>query len=568
MLRGLALLALAVGDERIQNGGFDAKPTDADPLPGWTIELGATNGAREPLSRVDLDRQERHGGKTALLLSGDTATRGWSIVKQPVEVRPGGTYRLSAWTRTAGVKPNGFGLDNCYVGLFLFDATDRVVGRELAFPAKPDAPWTRQELSLVAPATVRRASVFVFLSMLGELWVDDVALEIEGGEPLPEPEVVFAEGFEKAKRLSSAWKQEVGATNGTGGKDSVVEVDADVGSEGSPRSLRLAGDDATLRWKHPTLLFAAEPGEIYRWSALVRAEDVRPEGPQFRNLHVNLAFLDAKDEMLGKARFGALEPGTFDWTQLAVEAIAPEGAKKVRAGLFLSMSGDAWFDALELTRERGAPPPYSDWETVEREGVVLRYAPGHPRASEMKSYAVRLEQSRRATCDALEVEFADPITVFLYRDLDEGRLLTGGALDFADPENRRVHQRWESTIGHEMVHVIAHNTLEYAGTGLLGEGIAVWLNGQPPQRHHGRAAELLRAGELPSVADLLGRFRELDQGYPAAGSFCGFLLEREGLATFKTLYPEKDPSARLEGLSGQRLEELEPDWHALLAKYR
>jgi hypothetical protein len=128
-----------------------------------------------------------------------------------------------------------------------------------------------------------------------------------------------------------------------------------------------------------------------------------------------------------------------------------------------------------------------------------------------------------------------------------------------------VHQQWNSYIGHEMVHVIAHNTLQYGQTGILGEGIAVWLNGQS-RSHHAAARDLLDQGQLPSVKDLLERFREVENSYPAAGSFCGFLLETFGLETFKQLYPLTDPSAKLQALQGKRFEELEDAWHELLKR--
>ena len=214
------------------------------------------------------------------------------------------------------------------------------------------------------------------------------------------------------------------------------------------------------------------------------------------------------------------------------------------------------------------PIPYGGWETIDRDEIVLRYAPDHPQARGMREYAVRLEQARAEICRRLDLEFEDPITVFVYKALDEGRALTGGSLDFADPENRRVHQRLESYIGHEMVHVIAHTQLGYSGTGILGEGIAVWLNGQSPARHHARSAELRAAGELPSVRDLVERFREQDAGYPAAGSFCGYLIDEHGLEVFKEIYPLDDPSERLRELVDVGFEDLEPGWHALLEKSR
>jgi hypothetical protein len=559
-------LALGLGDDGLENGGFEGKVGEDGAPAGWVLELGAQNGATTPESSVALDRKEKHGGKASLCFSGDGATRGWRILKQAVEVRPGGTYTLEAWTRTQGVKPNGFGLDNCYVGLFFFDADGGLVGRQLAFPTRPDSAWTKHTVTLIAPAATRKAYVYGFLSMLGSLWLDDLALSIEGGEALPAPERVFREDFAGVKRLPSEWKSTIGATNGEQGDDSSVALDAAVGAPDSPTSLRLSGNASTVRWTHLARDVPAKPGEIYRWSGLVRSADVHREGNQFANLHLNLAFLDAKGEALGPARFGSVEPGTHDWTPVEVVGVAPEGAKKARAGVFLSMTGDAWFDDLELTRENGGPPPYSDWITLEGKGVTLRHPPSHPHAAEMKAKLAELEQSKRTTCRALEVEFPETITVFLYLDSDQGRLLTGADLDFADPAGRRVHQCWESYIGHEMVHVIAHNTLAYGKTGILGEGLAVWLNGAV-KNHHTAARELLEKHELPSMDDLVRGFREAKNAYPAAGSFCGFLIETYGLARFKELYPLDDPSARLAELEGKTFLDLEADWHAYLAKF-
>jgi hypothetical protein len=155
--------------------------------------------------------------------------------------------------------------------------------------------------------------------------------------------------------------------------------------------------------------------------------------------------------------------------------------------------------------------------------------------------------------------------VFLHTDTHEGRELTGADLDFADPKHRRVHQGWDSYIGHEMVHVIAHNTLQYGKTGILGEGIAVWLNGAV-KNHHSAARELLDEHELPTVSELVVNFRQAENSYPASGSFAGFLIETYGLDVFKETYPLEDPSARLKEWKGKSFEELEPDWHAHLAK--
>jgi hypothetical protein len=556
----LCLMLASGGGDALVNGGFETKAEAGERPSGWVFELGAQNGATTPESEVGLDAGEKHGGKAALRFHGEDATRGWLIAKQALEVRPGGKYSLTAWTKTEGVRSNGSGINNCYVGLFFFDAEQKLVGRELVAPKQPDQDWTKHELTITAAPNARTAYVYVFLSMIGTLWVDDFELQITGGEAVPAPVVVWHEDFAKAKRLGSEWKKKVGATNGTGGKDSLVEIDAATGSNGSPGSLLLSGDLDTLRWTHLSREFAAEPGDLFRWSGSVKSQDVRQEGVQFANLHLNLVFLDSKGKEIGGALFAQLQPGTHDWTALSAQGVAPEGTKKVAAGLFLSMSGRAWFDDLELTAEKGYPVPYGDWITLEGKGIVLRYAPDHPHANEMKAHLAALEQSKRTTCQALDVEFPEKITVFIYKDLEQGKQLTGAALDFADPEHRRVHQQWQSYIGHEMVHVIAHNTLQYGQTGILGEGLAVWLNGQL-RDHHGDAKKLLDEGKLPSVKDLIERFREVENSYPAAGSFCGFLLETYGLPVFKQLYPLADPSAKLKELEGKTFEELEPAWH-------
>jgi hypothetical protein len=90
---------------------------------------------------------------------------------------------------------------------------------------------------------------------------------------------------------------------------------------------------------------------------------------------------------------------------------------------------------------------------------------------------------------------------------------------------------------HELAHLY---TLQRWGAPAAGagsviwlvEGIGGWING--PCQGHGNAelaAGLLRDGRLPTVSDLVTRFRELpeDVGMPAASSLVEFIQMREGL---------------------------------------
>jgi hypothetical protein len=95
--------------------------------------------------------------------------------------------------------------------------------------------------------------------------------------------------------------------------------------------------------------------------------------------------------------------------------------------------------------------------------------------------------------------------------------------------------------------------------------IAVWLNGEPTQSHHERAAALLRGGKLPTMNALLKDFRGQEQGYAAAGSFCGWLLQSGGLEAFRRLYPISDPAAASLAVLKKPWATVDAEWRAYLA---
>ena len=570
MLQLIASLALALvpAEKLLVNGDFEARGNRKDPVPGWVVEYGATSGAETPASACEIDRGEKHSGKGSLHFEGNGSTRGWMIAKQALPVRPGGDYTVTGWTKTKGVTREGIQFDNCYLMLIFFDGAGEVAARRIAVPEQPSAPWTKQELRLTVPDRARTGWLYAFLSKTGELWVDDLALEIEGGDIVPDFQTVFREDFAKARSLPSKWKKEVGATNGTGGTSTQIAIDQEQGAPDSPRSLRLSGDLDTLEWYALRREFPAEPGEIFKLTAQVRAEDVRREGVQFANFHLHLFFVDRRGETLGTVQFVHPGTGSYDWKEVSVQAVAPLETKKVRAGIFLSMSGTVGIDDLHLESQPGGEPPYADFVELEKKGITLHYSSLDPAAKDAPGYLLALVAQKDRICRRLGVEWKEPIDVFVYESNERGRELTGGNLDFADPSGRKVHQQWNSYIAHEMVHVIAHNRLQHAQTGILGEGIAVWLNGQSDESHHRRAAALLGKGELPSVAALVSDFRAQSNSYPASGSFCGWFLAEHGLEVFKSLYPLTDPSAQAKELLGRRFEEMETDWHAEIVKYK
>src|SRR4030095_1827683 len=162
--------------------------------------------------------------------------------------------------------------------------------------------------------------------------------------------------------------------------------------------------------------------------------------------------------------------GGYDWKDVVVENTAPDGAAEAVVGVFLSMSGRAWIDQIEVTTEKGGVKPYADWVSLDTKHLTLRYPKDHPRAAQIAEYGKRLDDAFAQICRRAGVKYEERITAFLYRDPEQGKTITGRDLDFADPEGRAIHQSPNSTLGHEMTHVIFLK-VGTAQSALLGEGV-------------------------------------------------------------------------------------------------
>jgi hypothetical protein len=559
----------AQSPKALNNGDFEAPPGKDGSIPGWKLEVGARNGADEPRSSVTLDSQVKRQGRCSLRLSGDDTTRAWLTPGQELPVRPDGVYRLHGWfkaERVRGEKVRGTGIaqfPNCHVAVWFLDENEESAGTQYESPGLPTSDWQEFVVEAKAAPSARKGGIGISLTMSGTFWVDDLSLEIKGGKEPPKPKRVFEAGFEKTTEVPSPWKEELGASNGGAEVRSAIAIDREEGAPGSPRSVKFSGDVATTRWYGLVRTLDSGPGDSLRLSAMVKAKEVRREGIQFPNLHIRIVFLDDDGKPIGRAQYGAPGEGSYDWKKVEVSGVGPEGTKKALCGLFLSMSGDAWFDQIALDRLPTMDVPYAGWGTLKTKHLVLRYPPG-VRAVSMQQLGKRLDEAYEDIRKRLAVTYDDPITVFLYRDMEQGKQLTGGDLDFASPETRTVHQTFNSTPAHEMVHVIGVK-MGTPETHLLGEGIAVYLNGAPPKVHHQKAAQLLAGKKLPSLKSLVEEFREQELGYPAAGSFCGFLIETYGLEKFKEMYPTADAPAAFLKVLEMSLDDLERKWHEFLA---
>jgi hypothetical protein len=235
------------------------------------------------------------------------------------------------------------------------------------------------------------------------------------------------------------------------------------------------------------------------------------------------------------------------------------------------------FDELVLERwaETRAPPESRElitsmrirldgvFETIETENFVFRYPRGAYGRDDMNRIAELNEESLRFLRRTLQVDEPlrwERLTTVSFTGFDSklfytshtGRglasqegvfnVFAGGVPDY-------------SLIVHENMHILGG--LNWGSTtSFLNEGIAMHMEALATDRdrNHGRTAALLEAGSLFPL-ESMATFQigmpgaKTDVGYPASGSFTGFLLERWGVGPFGEVF----------ALEGRNLEEREAD---------
>ncbi|RKY20716.1 MAG: hypothetical protein DRQ55_06800 [Planctomycetota bacterium] len=420
----------------IVNGDFELEPGGADPVPGWSVQVEQADGALPP-SEVRVSSKDRRTGRRCLQLRGDFGTAAWQSVKQELSVRPGGTYRLSAWTKTLGVVREGMQLEGCSLTLTLFDAEDAVITRRVILPKRPRERWTQYHSEVLAPTSTRRVLLSVSLSMSGELWVDDVALSIDGGWELPAPELLFTERFEGGA-MSPEWEP--------------LFVGEGRPSQARPERLAdgryavvFVADEDTERFVAMSRELAVAPQDTLYLSARTRAE-VPGDGQV--ELQLSLRFLDSAGEPVGPRRVDSQPPGP-GWNDTGLIAVAPEGAATARVSIGLYGAGQAWVTDMHLLAERGSAPPYAGW--LERVGsyVIVHLPPEHREARHLMTLVRELDRAAIAARRAAEAEAGDaadssgkptpPLHVWFYLDDVSCEALSGLQAPSLNVHDRVAH---------------------------------------------------------------------------------------------------------------------------------
>lgn len=145
------------------------------PGPSFSLELGASNNGKGGLGRIFLDARAPYEGAASLGLSGSADTTMWRIVTLPLAIEKG-KLSLSWAVRGTDLRREGEQYDNAYVGVIVTDKAGKKSFR--VKPYRGSFGWLRDGLEIeLDPAAMARADFCIFLSISGELSVDDIRIE-------------------------------------------------------------------------------------------------------------------------------------------------------------------------------------------------------------------------------------------------------------------------------------------------------------------------------------------------------------------------------------------------------
>ena len=222
----------------------------------------------------------------------------------------------------------------------------------------------------------------------------------------------------------------------------------------------------------------------------------------------------------------------------------------------LRKTWDEWLDGLEQTA-----------------GVhhVFHYPPSSRAAQDIGSLTGWIEQEYGDILRLLEVAALDlPIQTYLYPDnATKGQVTGSDGNAHANTLNFEAHSVYSASINalgaHEDAHLVSYHRIGDTSFALMGEGLAVWVDGEwwgESLQHW--ASQHKASGAIPALSELIDDFWSYDSGmtYPLAGHFFGFLVARHGVDAVKRLYVAENLRAGFTAALGQSASELESAWLA------
>jgi len=202
---------------------------------------------------------------------------------------------------------------------------------------------------------------------------------------------------------------------------------------------------------------------------------------------------------------------------------------------------------------------------------VFHYVPGGDAADEMSWLADWQDTRYRAILSTLDMDALDqPIQAYLYPDnATKGRVTGDAGNAHANYPNLEVHMVYGDGVhavgAHEDVHVLSWHHWGDTNFALMGEGLAVMVDGEwwgEPLSDW--MVSYRDDGSLPSLSALTNDFWGTSDTitYPVAGHFVDFLMGGWGVETVKTLYLAPDLEQAFEDELGMDAASLEEAWLA------
>ena len=194
------------------------------------------------------------------------------------------------------------------------------------------------------------------------------------------------------------------------------------------------------------------------------------------------------------------------------------------------------------------------------------------KSAEAEAYCRYAVQERQKVEAFWGATWSEPIRIHVSSVYRISRALVPGHLGnrgFLEMPLRGVRENTGALL-HEIVHIYAPNTKRF-----LAEGLAVYLHtklaGNRAFPNFGEDLRRLAVRGLSSVESLdalngvrtprpLGTVMEEKTAYILAGSFVGFVIERYGLASFRSVYA----TGNYEQVYGKSLRTLEQEWRMSL----
>ncbi len=199
----------------------------------------------------------------------------------------------------------------------------------------------------------------------------------------------------------------------------------------------------------------------------------------------------------------------------------------------------------------------------------FHYVSGGEAADDMSLLGDWQDTRYRAILATLDMEALDePIQAYLYPDnATKGEITGSSGNAHANVTNLEVHMVYSASVhavgAHEDVHVLAWQLWGDTSYTLMGEGLAVMVDGDwwgEPLSDW--MVEFQLEGTLPPLRELIDDFWGTDDTitYPVAGHFVDFLITGWGVETVRTLYLAEDLEQAFEDELGMDVAALEEAW--------